>query len=126
MAHGRPRDPRKAQLWRDFIRLWQRSGLSVRAFCQRHHLSQPNFYAWRRRLQPPQATPRFVAVQVIPDPSGLPAQRDQGRGNGLPADAPVSGGKPRCIVASLHSPLPARIARNARNDATAQQRQSGW
>jgi transposase len=68
MAHGRPRDPRKEQLWGDYVRLWQRSGLTIRAFCQRHHLSQPRFYAWRRQLQQRQATAQFVPVHVIPDP----------------------------------------------------------
>jgi len=32
------------------LRLWQRSGLSVRAFCEQQDLSQPSFYAWRRTL----------------------------------------------------------------------------
>ena len=40
MAHGKPRDPRKEQQWRRWIQLWQHSGLTVRAFCDRHHLTQ--------------------------------------------------------------------------------------
>lgn len=69
MAHGRPRDPRKEQQWRQWIRQWQTSGQSVRAFCDRHDLSQPTFYAWRRllRQRDADATP-FVAVQVVADP----------------------------------------------------------
>ncbi len=66
MAHGRPRDRRKEQQWRQWIRQWQHSGQSVREFCDRNDLSQPAFYAWRRilRQRDTDATP-FVAVQVI-------------------------------------------------------------
>ncbi len=66
MAHGQPRDPRPEQLWRHWIQLWQRSGLTVRAFCARHHLAEPSFYAWRRLLQ--QREPAaFLPVRVVPD-----------------------------------------------------------
>ena len=36
MPHGKPRDPRKEQHWRRLLERWQSSGLSVRAFCERH------------------------------------------------------------------------------------------
>src|SRR6266545_7256049 len=68
MAPRKPRDPRKEQRWRRWIHQWQRSGLTVRAFCDRHDLAEPSFYAWRRQLQqraPAAAT--FVPVQVVPD-----------------------------------------------------------
>ena len=67
MAHGKPRDPRKDQHWRRLIQLWKNSGLTVRAFCARHHLSQPSFYAWRRELQQRDATTTFVPVEVVTD-----------------------------------------------------------
>jgi transposase-like protein len=69
MAQGKPRDPCKQQQWQRWIQLWQRSGLTVRAFCARHHLSEPSFYAWKRELQQRQtaATP-FVPVHVVADP----------------------------------------------------------
>ena len=73
MSQGKPRDPRKEQFWRRRLRQWQRSGLSVRAFCEQHDLSQPSFYAWRRTLAERDAhTVAFVPVEVVPEPtSGL-------------------------------------------------------
>jgi transposase len=67
MAHGKPRDPRKEQHWRRSIQLWKNSGLTVRAFCARHRLSQPSFYSWRRELQERDAATVFVPVQVETD-----------------------------------------------------------
>ncbi|MHB1424881.1 MAG: IS66 family insertion sequence element accessory protein TnpA [Gemmataceae bacterium] len=63
MAHGKPRDPRKEQHWRRLIQLWNNSGLTVRAFCAPHHITQTSFYAWRRELQQRDAT-AFVPVHV--------------------------------------------------------------
>jgi hypothetical protein len=37
----------------------------VRAFCARHHITQPSFYAWRRELQQRDAATTFVPVQVV-------------------------------------------------------------
>ena len=67
MSHGKPRDRRKEQHWRRLIQLWKNSGLSVRAFCASHHLSQPSFYAWRHELQQRDAAAAFVPVRVVTD-----------------------------------------------------------
>jgi len=48
MAGRRNRDCGKERFWRRALRQWRRSGLSVRAFCAGHGLSEPSFYAWRR------------------------------------------------------------------------------
>ena len=41
----------KQTYWLDLVQSWQRSNLSVREFCQRHQLSEPSFYSWRRVLR---------------------------------------------------------------------------
>jgi hypothetical protein len=79
MAKGQPRDPCKERFWRDHLRGWHASGLRIRAYCVRHHLAEPSFYAWRRTLAqrgldtqaasaPPAVT--FIPLQVQSD---LPA-----------------------------------------------------
>jgi transposase-like protein len=66
MTQGKPRDVRKEQQWRQRMEEWRASGLSVRAFCTRHGLSQPSFYAWRRELQRRDTEqPAFVPVRVV-------------------------------------------------------------
>ena len=76
MAPGKPRDLRKEQQWRRWLRLWQKSGLSVRAFCARQGLAQPSFYAWRRVIQQRDAAAgSFLSVQVLPDEPPDPGSR---------------------------------------------------
>jgi hypothetical protein len=68
MAHGRARDERKERQWRRWIRDWQASGLSARAFCERRGLTVGGFYTWRRVLQRRDAEKAtFVPVQVVAD-----------------------------------------------------------
>ena len=74
MAQGRTRDERKEQQWRRWLGEWQASGLSVRAFCARHGLTEPTFYAWRRVLAQRTAAQRaFVPVQIVADQPTTPA-----------------------------------------------------
>jgi transposase-like protein len=47
---SRQLDLHKQRLWLRHVRHWQRSRLTVRDFCARHQLSEPNFYVWRRLL----------------------------------------------------------------------------
>lgn len=80
---GARRDQGKEQCWRRLLELWRGSGLSVRAFCAEHAVSEPSFYSWRRvlarrdtcRAQAPNGaaaahSPRFVPLRVVP---GVPA-----------------------------------------------------
>jgi transposase len=76
MSQGKPRDSRKEQQWRRWLHQWQKSGLSVREFCVRHGLAQPNFYAWRREIKHRDgAAATFVPVQVVPEAEPVPAGR---------------------------------------------------
>ena len=40
----------KEQFWREHVRRQATGSLSVRHYCERHELSEPSFYAWRREL----------------------------------------------------------------------------
>lgn len=44
------RDRSKEVYWRQQLALWQKSGLSSRAFCKEHGVVESSFYAWRREL----------------------------------------------------------------------------
>jgi transposase-like protein len=46
-------DASKQTRWLDLIQRWQRqrSQLTVREFCQRHHISEASFFSWRRVLR---------------------------------------------------------------------------
>ena len=41
----------KEQFWRLVLEEHARSGLSAREFCRRETVSEPSFYAWRRRIR---------------------------------------------------------------------------
>jgi transposase-like protein len=58
-------------LWHQRLQRFARSGLSITAFCRREGVSQPSFYAWRRRLG--NGSPRFLPVRVVP-PTGAPVE----------------------------------------------------
>ena len=47
---GAPRDRGKERFWRRLLRLWQRSGRSVRGFCAEHYVNEASFFAWRRTI----------------------------------------------------------------------------
>lgn len=47
---GKRRDPLKERLWRNSIADQARSGLSVRAFCEREGLELASFHWWRQEL----------------------------------------------------------------------------
>ncbi len=49
-AGGRRASRVKEQFWREHVRRQAAGTLSVRRYCERHELSEPSFYAWRREL----------------------------------------------------------------------------
>lgn len=44
------RDAAKESFWREALRRFSASGVSVREFCQREQLTESAFYAWRRTI----------------------------------------------------------------------------
>ena len=78
MARIRQRSAAREQFWRGMLAEWKISGLSIRAFCGRHHLAEPTFYYWRQELarrdrrltargEPATSAtaPAFVPVRVV-------------------------------------------------------------
>ena len=61
MSNGKPRDSQKERFWRQTIGRWQKSGLTIRAFCRLHGLAESNFHAWRRTIANRDRVP-FAAV----------------------------------------------------------------
>jgi hypothetical protein len=49
-GRGRGRNGAKERLWREHVARQAAGGLTVRAYCERHALAEPSFYAWRREL----------------------------------------------------------------------------
>lgn len=41
----------RREQWSRLVELQEKSGQSVRVFCQQHALSEPSFYNWRQRLR---------------------------------------------------------------------------
>ena len=65
MSTRKERSASKEQFWRTMVRQWRQSGLSVRAFCRRHGLLEPNFFAWRRTLAERDAAPDTTPVRFV-------------------------------------------------------------
>src|SRR5262245_52250312 len=70
-------DSAKERQWLERFRRWHQSGTTIRAFCERHGLSEPSFYQWRRSLHlcglihadgsvvpSPEPAPAFLQVNV--------------------------------------------------------------
>lgn len=67
------RDLNKEAFWRRMVQGQAGSGLSVLAFCRRHHLHEAGFYWWRKALAGRDAgrpEPAFVSVRVTQDELG--------------------------------------------------------
>jgi len=56
----------REQFWSDLIGRQQRSGQSIREFCDAEGVSQPSFFSWRKRLRAQNGQPqsRFLPVQI--------------------------------------------------------------
>jgi len=50
---ARKKNTERELRWRRIVKRQAGSGLSIRQFCAKEGISQPSFYAWRRKLQEP-------------------------------------------------------------------------
>jgi transposase-like protein len=51
--------------WREQVAQQERSGLSVKQFCEAHGIKDQSFYVWRKRLRKEPAL-RFALVETAP------------------------------------------------------------
>ena len=73
----------KQHFWLQHLQRWQHSRLSVRDYCARHHLREPNFYCWRRVLHQ-----RGLWTPALVDSTAA-------------ADAPAAAAPPLFVAATL-------------------------
>jgi hypothetical protein len=51
--------------WREQVAQQERSGLSVKQFCETHGVTEQSFYVWRKRLRK-EPSLRFALVETTP------------------------------------------------------------
>ena len=89
------RDPAKEDFWRDAVKRFAGSVLSVREFCKREQLTEPSFYAWRRKLakrdNQDTAEPTFIPAQVVDHVApAIVLELASGHRLQLPASLPIA------------------------------------
>lgn len=60
----------REEYWRERVATHERSGLSVKQFCEQQQITEQTFYVWRKRLRN-QEPMRFALVETVPAESGL-------------------------------------------------------
>ena len=76
----------KGEFWRLLVEEQRRCGVSIRAFCRQKAISEPSFYAWRKKLQKRGtertadggSNGRLIPVDVISPTCAAPS-RDDGK-----------------------------------------------
>src|SRR6476660_8384855 len=82
---GARRDPSKERFWRRLLRLWRRSGRTIRDFCAEHEVSQPSFFAWRRVIaERDQQRRRRRQFNADADGDGDPRAQSNGQASFVP------------------------------------------
>ena len=64
---------RKREDWQELISEYKQSGLTVKAFCQKHGVSEALFYSWRKRVAAEDQPARFALVATNGVAPGLAA-----------------------------------------------------
>jgi len=60
------RQAEKREEWRQRIAEQERSGVSVRAYCEQHGIAEHSFYGWRQRLRSDEGV-SFALVKTKPE-----------------------------------------------------------
>jgi transposase-like protein len=71
MGKASARRGERERFWQRLIREQRESGASIKAFCRSQEVSEPSFFAWRKKLALTKragAQDEFVAVRVAPEP----------------------------------------------------------
>jgi transposase-like protein len=79
-ARGAKRSRAKERFWREHVARQAAGGLSVREYCRRHGITEPSFYAWRRKLavRNQAKSPSTAGAQPSGDPANDGAKRAAG------------------------------------------------
>jgi hypothetical protein len=59
----------RAGEWREVIRGHERSGMTIREYCEEQKISPASFYQWRRRLEGERSVMKFALVEPVPGPA---------------------------------------------------------
>ena len=89
----------KERFWREHVARQATGGLTVRAYCQQHGLTEPSFYAWRQELARRATTTRNEAPPIVA--STVRSRATSANASRRSASAPTSaatGQKPAAAV----------------------------
>jgi hypothetical protein len=68
MANSK-RSGQKEAYWRGVLKAYRGSGLTVRAYCRKAKISEPSFFAWRKKIEQRDANrrsgPTLIPVEVV-------------------------------------------------------------
>jgi Transposase len=96
-----------ATKWRELIRRWRRSSLSVAEFCRRQEIAQASFYQWRKRLESEEPGAESLRFVQLPTPAWTAAKAIEMR---LPGGAVVSfsdRAAPELVAAAIRAAMQA-------------------
>ena len=116
------RQAEKLEFWRWVLVEFERSGLSVRAFCRQEGVLEPSFYSWRKKIAQLDAgsqegLPKLMPVRVVPGPSGNGTIANGTVANG-PGGFDPSTSVPASISASFSDKTPVLCESKSKSDSS--------
>jgi len=118
MAKRVRRDHEKEAYWRGHVGQQGHSGLSVRRYCQEHHLSEASFYWWKRELAKGDAERRgsceekrtavsFAEIRITDSDPDRPTTEEQSPGTNI--EVSLTGGRTIRLGRGFHEPTFLRV-----------------